>query len=188
MMRMVDVIWCVDKARWKRPTYRVSLIHPLETNNSQAYKNMIWSKWVIKIRFCLTGASSSIDPTIPPLTSSLCCCNEFLPFPRLPSIPKRGPVTESNKSCTNNTKRQICYQVSEWCLLRCVDVEGEGGRRTSDTGQRTQKYRCSGHVQSNIIVPNYSPTLPPPPLPPSPSPHPPGAQCGWAGFLINILT
>ena len=136
MMRMVDVIWCVDKARWKRPTYRVSLIHPLETNNSQAYKNMIWSKWVIKIRFCLTGASSSIDPTIPPLTSSLCCCNEFLPFPRLPSIPKRGPVTESNKSCTNNTRRQICYQVSEWCLLRCVDVEGEGGRE--DKWHRTE--------------------------------------------------
>ena len=115
MMRMVDVIWCVDKARWKRPTYRVSLIHPLETNNSQAYKNMIWSKWVIKIRFCLTGASSSIDPidTIPHSSShpahSVVVTN-FYPFP---SIPKRGPVTESNKSCTNNTKRQICYQVSE---------------------------------------------------------------------------
>ena len=169
MMRMVDVIWCVDKARWKRETYRVSLIHPLETNNSQAYKNMIWSKWVIKIRFCLTGASSSIDPSIPPLTSSLCCCNEFLPFPRLPSIPKRGPVTESNKSCTNNTKRQICYQVSEWCLLRCVDVEREEGGRREVGGQVTQdrEHRNTGALaMSNLTllyptIHRHSPPSPP---------------------------
>ena len=187
MMRMVDVIWCVDKARWKRETYRVSLIHPLETNNSQAYKNMIWSKWVIKIRFCLTGASSSIDPTIPPLTSSLCCCNEFLPFLAFHQFPCEALWQNQIKVVQIIPRDKFVIKSLSDAFSDVLMWRGrEGGRRegTSDTGQRTQKYRCSGHVQSNIIVPNYSPTL----SPLSPPPHPPGAQCGWAGFLINILT
>ena len=132
----------------------------------------------------LTGASSSIDLSIPHPPSSApysVVVTNFYPFLAFHQFPGDALWQNQIKLVQIIARDKFVIKSLSDAFSDVLMWRGrQGGGRTSDTGQRTQKYRCSGHVQSNIIVPNYSPTLPPP----SPPPHPPGAQCGQ-GWVFN---